>query len=132
MFSAPARSKHLHLPHILSKLVPSVSLTSLVRGLHHNSSRTATPTPFELQPIYEAESPDELALVDAACAYNCKLLRRSPNHAVVSLPGNSTFLRITVASFLCCNLDFKVKAWLNLRFSTSFRSTRYESACLLL
>ena len=51
------------------------------------SSRSPTPTPCELRPIYEAESPDELALVDAAFAYNCKLLKRSPGHAVVSLPG---------------------------------------------
>ena len=31
--------------------------------------------------------PDELALVDAAFAYNCKLIKRSPQSAVVSLPG---------------------------------------------
>ena len=30
----------------------------------------------ESRPIYEAESPDELALVDAAYAYNFKLLKR--------------------------------------------------------
>ena len=39
-------------------------------------SRTTTPTPGEIRPIYEAESPDELALVDAAYAYNIKLLNR--------------------------------------------------------
>ena len=53
----------------------------------NSNSRSPTPTPCELRPIYEAESPDELALVDTAFAYNCKLLKRSPGHAVVSLPG---------------------------------------------
>jgi len=42
----------------------------------------------EVKPLYEAESPDELALIDAAYAYNCKLLKRSPDRLVVSLPGD--------------------------------------------
>ena len=50
-------------------------------------SRSLTPTPGEIRPIYEAESPDELALVDAAYAYNCKLINRTPNHLTVHLPG---------------------------------------------
>ena len=41
----------------------------------------------ELRPFYEAESPDELALVDAAFAYNFKLMKRSPSSVTVSLPG---------------------------------------------
>ena len=53
----------------------------------NHSSRSPTPTPSEIRPIYEAESPDELALVDAAFAYNCKLIKRSPQSAVVNLPG---------------------------------------------
>lgn len=39
--------------------------------------------------IYEAESPDELALVNAACAYNVKLLKRTSRNAIVSLPDKS-------------------------------------------
>lgn len=39
------------------------------------------------KPIFEAESPDELALVQMAFNYNCKLLRRTPSKAIVSLPG---------------------------------------------
>ena len=39
------------------------------------------------RPFYEAESPDELALVDAAFAYNFKLTKRSPSSIQVSLPG---------------------------------------------
>ena len=42
----------------------------------------------EVKPLYEAESPDELALIDAAYAYNCKLLKRSPDRLTVSLPGD--------------------------------------------
>ncbi|XP_064481795.1 phospholipid-transporting ATPase VB-like [Ornithodoros turicata] len=50
--------------------------------------RTPTPTPGgELQPIYEAESPDEIALVDAASRYGCRLLRRTPDSVVLTLPG---------------------------------------------
>lgn len=36
------------------------------------------------RPIYEAESPDELALVNAAFSYDCCLLHRSPNHIHVN------------------------------------------------
>jgi hypothetical protein len=41
-----------------------------------------------VKPLYEAESPDELALIDAAYAYKCKLLKRSPDRLTVSLPGD--------------------------------------------
>ncbi len=36
---------------------------------------------------YEAESPDELALVQAASSYGCKLLKRTPDRVMLSLPG---------------------------------------------
>ncbi|KAG4068488.1 hypothetical protein HA402_004829 [Bradysia odoriphaga] len=36
------------------------------------------------RPIYEAESPDELALVNAAFSYDCCLVNRSPNYILVS------------------------------------------------
>jgi hypothetical protein len=36
---------------------------------------------------YEAESPDELALVKASCAYGCKLLKRKPHYVTVWMPG---------------------------------------------
>lgn len=78
-----SRPKHLQLPSILSKFMSGSSMTKL----NNQHSRSPTPTPCELRPIYEAESPDELALVDAAFAYSCKLLKRSPQSAVVSLPG---------------------------------------------
>lgn len=40
--------------------------------------------------IYEAESPDELALVHAARAYDIKLVKRTPRSAIVSFPDKST------------------------------------------
>lgn len=54
------------------------------------SRRTLTPSPTpspQLQPIYEAESPDEIALVDAASRYGCRLLRRTPDAVTLMLPG---------------------------------------------
>lgn len=41
---------------------------------------------MELKPIFEAESPDELALVDAAYSYNVKLLKRTPTSVTVEVP----------------------------------------------
>ncbi|XP_075151273.1 phospholipid-transporting ATPase VD isoform X1 [Haematobia irritans] len=38
------------------------------------------------RPLFEAESPDELALVNAAYSYDCCLVNRSPNHILVSVP----------------------------------------------
>ncbi|XP_036212625.1 phospholipid-transporting ATPase VD isoform X1 [Bactrocera oleae] len=40
------------------------------------------------RPLYEAESPDELALVNAAYSYDCCLVNRSPNHILVSIPNS--------------------------------------------
>ena len=36
---------------------------------------------------YEAESTDELALVQAACSYGCRLLNRTPSFATLWLPS---------------------------------------------
>lgn len=53
----------------------------------HRQIVSGTPSPFELKPIFEAESPDELALVDAAYNYGCRLLRRTPTTVTVETPG---------------------------------------------
>ncbi|KAK8739932.1 hypothetical protein OTU49_003271 [Cherax quadricarinatus] len=50
-------------------------------------SRSPTPSPMDITPIYEAESPDELALVDAAYKYGFRLLRRTLHNILISLPG---------------------------------------------
>ncbi|KAK7867763.1 hypothetical protein R5R35_002262 [Gryllus longicercus] len=77
------RPKLLHVPSLLlvtgSKKSP--------QNPQNMSHKSVTPSPGELRPIFEAESPDELALVDASYSYNCKLLKRSPRSATVSLPG---------------------------------------------
>ncbi|XP_054718462.1 phospholipid-transporting ATPase VA-like [Uloborus diversus] len=54
---------------------------------HLGYFKSPSPSPLELRPIYEAESPDEIALVETAFAYGCRLLKRSPESVVLSLPG---------------------------------------------
>ncbi|KFB52591.1 AGAP010026-PA-like protein [Anopheles sinensis] len=51
------------------------------------SQGSSVTSPVASRPIYEAESPDELALVNAAFSYDCCLVNRSPNHVLVSVPG---------------------------------------------
>lgn len=46
-----------------------------------------TPTIGELKPIFEAESPDEIALVEAAYTYNCRLVRKTGHYATLFVPG---------------------------------------------
>lgn len=62
---------------------------------------TGTPSPFELKPIFEAESPDELALVDASYSYGCRLIRRTPTMITVELPdgGKMSYDIINVLPF---------------------------------
>ncbi|KAG8248872.1 putative phospholipid-transporting ATPase VB [Homalodisca vitripennis] len=82
----PLRPKLLNVPSILS----SVVARKLERCTNKNGlTTTHSPrsTPGESKPIYEAESPDELALVETAYCYNCRLTKRTPSTASVSLPG---------------------------------------------
>lgn len=60
-----------------------------------------TPSPIELKPIFEAESPDELALVDAAYNYGCRLIQRTPTSVSVKTPddGKLNFDIIQVLPF---------------------------------
>merc|ERR1719309_277502 len=65
--SPSSQRRALHLSTFLHPLV-KLSTTSLHKS---NRSLSSTPGPVsDPRPIYEAESPDELALVDAAYAYN--------------------------------------------------------------
>lgn len=61
---------------------------------HNNETtalaRTRSPSPPSVCPIYEAESPDELALVHAAFAYQFKLLKRTRNTIHVGIPGTQS------------------------------------------
>lgn len=50
--------------------------------------------------MYEAESPDELALVNAAYSYDCCLLNRSPNHILVSMPTAAATVEYEILKIL--------------------------------
>lgn len=74
------------------------SLTSMLANKAHNkrlASKIKQSTPrrdfagsgsngLDTRPLYEAESPDELALVSAAFSYDCCLVNRGPQHIVVN------------------------------------------------
>lgn len=62
---------------------------------------STTPSPYDVKPIFEAESPDELALVDAAYTYGCKLVKRTPTQVSVDVPnvGNVTYDILNILPF---------------------------------
>jgi len=62
-------------------------LPKFSKSLGVTNLQAQTPSPSEPKPIFEAESPDELALVNAAFVYNCKLVKRSPTAVTVAMPG---------------------------------------------
>lgn len=75
--------------------IPSLSIGLLGRkfspeGQKGRSPDTKNDDELQSAAIYEAESPDELALVHAARAYDIKLVKRTPRSAIVSLPDKST------------------------------------------
>ncbi|XP_023711362.1 probable phospholipid-transporting ATPase VD isoform X3 [Cryptotermes secundus] len=82
-----SRPKLLNVPSLLSVCSSKKSSISKSGNSQNSQQRSATPSPCELKPIFEAESPDELALVDAAYSYNCRLVKRTPQFATVALPG---------------------------------------------
>lgn len=85
-----SRPKLLNVPSLL--LVGSSKKSSSIKSGNSKNSqqRSATPSPCELKPIFEAESPDELALVDAAYTYSCRLVKRTPQFVTVALPGQNS------------------------------------------
>lgn len=74
--------------------MPSLNIGLLVRKASPMGRRESPPdTSLLEQPtpgIYEAESPDELALVHAARTYDVRLVKRTPRTAIVALPDKST------------------------------------------
>lgn len=80
---------------IVSKLpmVPTILATGRsVKKFHINSKQkflqvTKSRVNKSLKPIYEAESPDELALVNSAYAYGFILENRNPNTVLINEPG---------------------------------------------
>ncbi|KFM78973.1 putative phospholipid-transporting ATPase VA, partial [Stegodyphus mimosarum] len=87
------REKYSHLLSEVSTPASSAASTPIRRPrnltlpAYLKSFCSPTPSPLEFRPIYEAESPDEIALVETAYHYNCKLLRRTPDSLTLSLPG---------------------------------------------
>merc|ERR1719445_1919715 len=81
--SPSSRHRSLNLSSFLHPLT-RLSTSSLTKSTRSLSSTAGPPSD---RPIYEAESPDELALVDAAYVYNCRLINRAPAVVTVSLPG---------------------------------------------
>ncbi|XP_065220628.1 phospholipid-transporting ATPase VD isoform X2 [Planococcus citri] len=72
--------------------MPSMLISSANRrwGSSKNGiSKTKIKSPNVVKPIFEAESPDELALVETAYRYNVRLIKRSPMMATVIMPGNN-------------------------------------------
>ncbi|XP_054265699.1 phospholipid-transporting ATPase VD isoform X2 [Macrosteles quadrilineatus] len=93
---SPLRPRLLNVPSILSGVV-SRKLSSSKNGVTNSSPRS---TPGEAKPIFEAESPDELALVETAYCYNCRLTKRTPTSAAVSLPGGQGVMEYDVLKIL--------------------------------
>ncbi|XP_045478925.1 phospholipid-transporting ATPase VD isoform X1 [Harmonia axyridis] len=80
------RPKLLNLPTINFLSRKNAGGSNLTDEQKVKLNKTATPSPYEFKPIFEAESPDELALVDAAYNYNCRLINRTPTSVTVDLP----------------------------------------------
>ena len=73
------RPKLLNIPLLGKKQGSNTNLTDEQKA----KLRSSTPSPHDLKPIFEAESPDELALVDAAYNYSCKLAKRTPTSVCI-------------------------------------------------
>ncbi|KAL1464686.1 hypothetical protein WDU94_004310 [Cyamophila willieti] len=71
---SPSRPKILNVPHMLLSQVNRKLLNSSVLSRQNKSS----PVIETVKPYFEAESPDELALVEMAFLYNCQLIKRTP------------------------------------------------------
>ncbi|CAH1123846.1 unnamed protein product [Ceutorhynchus assimilis] len=99
--SRSLRPKLLSLPSIGFLGRRNNSNTNLTDEEKVKLSQTNTPSPGDLKPIYEAESPDELALVDAAYIYKCRLLKRTPTEVTVEVPnrGKMAFKILYVLPF---------------------------------
>ncbi|XP_044730312.1 phospholipid-transporting ATPase VB isoform X2 [Chrysoperla carnea] len=70
--------------------IPSMLLSNFRRDDRKelSGSQTPTPTQTESKPIFEAESPDELALVDSAYLYDYKLIKRTPQLVTLATPSS--------------------------------------------
>ncbi|XP_020799280.1 probable phospholipid-transporting ATPase VA isoform X1 [Drosophila serrata] len=76
---------------VINSKITSIAtfLNAKTQGKRMKMNSTKTETIYRTadgRPLYEAESPDELALVNAAYSYDCCLLNRSANQILVSMP----------------------------------------------
>lgn len=90
--SRSLRPKLLSIPSIGFLGKRNNSTTNLTDEEKVKLSQACTPSPNDLKPIYEAESPDELALVDAAYIYKCRLLKRTPTEVTVDVPNKGKLI----------------------------------------
>ncbi|XP_048519675.1 phospholipid-transporting ATPase VD isoform X2 [Dendroctonus ponderosae] len=100
--SRSLRPKLLSIPSIGFLSRKSNSTVNLTDEEKVKLGHAASPlSPSDLKPIYEAESPDELALVDAAYIYKCRLLRRTPTEVTVDVPmkGRMMFKILNILPF---------------------------------
>lgn len=72
---SPSRPKILNVPSMLLSTVKNRKF--LNSSVLSKSSNKSSPV-IEIKPYFEAESPDELALVEMAFLYNCQLIKRTP------------------------------------------------------
>ncbi|KRT84629.1 hydrolase [Oryctes borbonicus] len=82
-------SKNTKLKKISIPALPFLGKKNGALNLTDEQKLKLTPSPKDSKPIFEAESPDELALVDAAYNYDCRLVKRTPSTATVEMPGDN-------------------------------------------
>lgn len=91
--SPPERPRLLQIPNIFSRR------RKVENGRNSTySNDSAEMTSLSTKPILEAESPDELALVEAAIIYGCRLEKRTPKEVIISMDGE--FLSVPVLNIL--------------------------------
>ncbi|XP_004524683.1 probable phospholipid-transporting ATPase VB isoform X3 [Ceratitis capitata] len=75
----------------ITTLTAFLNVKAQAKRISNKLNQTKNQTSFKTvngRPLYEAESPDELALVSAAYSYDCCLVNRSPNHILVNIPNS--------------------------------------------
>lgn len=97
--SAQPRPTTLHLGRRLLQL-PMLARSRLPpMGGKKSQANTPSVSPGYRNPVYEAESPDELALVYASAAYGFRLVKRHTNSITIELP-NSDLLKFEILHIL--------------------------------
>ncbi|XP_019865878.2 phospholipid-transporting ATPase VD isoform X2 [Aethina tumida] len=80
-----SRPKLLAIPSLFSKKSSSNGNLSSAENEVQSSGSSSQ---YERKPIFEAESPDELALVDASYTYRFRLLKRTPTQVDIEHPNH--------------------------------------------